>query len=191
MNSSELLLHPVRLRIVQAFLGDRALTTAQLADELSDVPTASLYRHVSLLTTAGVLDVVAERRVRGGVERTLALRVDAARVSPAELATLTVEQHAAMFRAFVAALLNTFDQYLAAGSPDLVADGAGYSMNGLWLTDAEFAQLAQDLGTVYETRAANGPGDGRTLRMFGSVVIPGAPSAQSASTGSDVPRTEG
>ncbi|GAB3578638.1 helix-turn-helix domain-containing protein [Leifsonia lichenia] len=183
MNSSELLLHPVRLRIVQAFLGDRALTTAQLAGELSDVPTASLYRHVSLLTTAGVLEVVGERRVRGGVERTLALRVDAARVSPDELATLTVEQHAAMFRAFVAALLNTFDQYLNAGSPDLVADGAGYSMNGLWLTDAEFAQLAQELGNVYQARAANGPGDGRTLRMFASVVVPGATA--------DVPRTEG
>ena len=61
--SVDLLLHPVRLRIVQAFLGDRALTTAQLAAELSDVPTGSLYRHVALLTKAGVLHVVAERRV--------------------------------------------------------------------------------------------------------------------------------
>jgi hypothetical protein len=36
--SADLLLHPVRLRIVQAFLGDRALTTTQLRGELPDVP---------------------------------------------------------------------------------------------------------------------------------------------------------
>ena len=43
MASADLLLHPVRLRIVQAFLGDRALTTSDLAAELADVPPASLY----------------------------------------------------------------------------------------------------------------------------------------------------
>lgn len=172
MNSSELLLHPVRLRIVQAFLGDRALTTAQLAEELADVPTATLYRHVSLLTGAGVLTVVAERRVRGGVERTLSLQVEAARVGPDELATLTPEQHAAMFRAFVANLLGDFDRYLASGTADLIADGAGYSLSGLWLSDAEFAELAADLGRVYQARVGNTPADGRRLRMLASVVIP-------------------
>lgn len=42
--------HPVRLRIVKAFLGDRALTTKQLAAELPDVPAGSIYRHVARLT---------------------------------------------------------------------------------------------------------------------------------------------
>src|SRR5215467_1711411 len=54
MASADLLLHPVRLRIVQAFLGDRALTTSALAGELADVPPASLYRHVAKLVRAGV-----------------------------------------------------------------------------------------------------------------------------------------
>jgi hypothetical protein len=48
MTTADLLLHPVRLRIVQAFLGDRALTTGDLRAELPDVPPASLYRHVAL-----------------------------------------------------------------------------------------------------------------------------------------------
>jgi hypothetical protein len=38
---ADLLLHPVRLRIVQAFLGARALTTSQLSAELSEVPAGS------------------------------------------------------------------------------------------------------------------------------------------------------
>ena len=52
MTGADLLLHPVRWRIVQAFLGDRTLTTAELHAELSDVPMASLYRHVGLLADA-------------------------------------------------------------------------------------------------------------------------------------------
>jgi Helix-turn-helix domain len=69
VTSADLLLHPVRLRIVQAFLGDRALTTTALREELADIPPTSLYRHVARLVAAGVLMVVAERRVRGAVER--------------------------------------------------------------------------------------------------------------------------
>jgi hypothetical protein len=55
-------------------LGDRALTTSQLAAELDDVPSGSLYRHVTILTRAGVLHVVAQHQIRGTVERTYALR---------------------------------------------------------------------------------------------------------------------
>ena len=89
MTSADLLLHPVRLRIVKAFLGDRALTTSQLAAELDDVPAGSLYRHIARLTKAGVLQVVAERRVRGAVERTYTLRLYAAQIQPGEARDLT------------------------------------------------------------------------------------------------------
>src|SRR6202161_2927169 len=88
MATADLLLHPVRLRIVKAFLNDRALTTSQLAAEIDDVPAGSLYRHVALLTKAGVLQVVAEQRVRGTVERTYTLRLLAARIGPQEVAAM-------------------------------------------------------------------------------------------------------
>ncbi|MEE3921886.1 helix-turn-helix domain-containing protein [Micromonospora sp. BRA006-A] len=58
----ELLMHPVRLRIVQAFLGGRTLTTTDLRAELSDVPPATLYRQVATLADHGVLHTVGERR---------------------------------------------------------------------------------------------------------------------------------
>src|SRR5215471_21360478 len=97
MATADLLLHPVRLRIVQAFLGDRALTTSDLAAELADVPAASLYRHVARLVAAGVLTVVAERRVRGAVERTYVLRIAAARISMDEIAKMTLDEHRQAF----------------------------------------------------------------------------------------------
>lgn len=60
MTSVDLVLHPVRLRIVQAFLGNRELSTAQLAEELSDVPKSGLYRHLAVLADADVLSVVGK-----------------------------------------------------------------------------------------------------------------------------------
>ena len=119
MASADLLLHPVRLRIVKAFLGDRALTTRQLAAELPDVPAASVYRHVGRLAEAGVLHVVAERRVRGITERTYMLRLFAAQMQPGEVAAMSLEEHGSAFLAYVAGLLGDFDRYLAdrAGEP--------------------------------------------------------------------------
>lgn len=173
MTSADLLLHPVRLRIVQAFLGDRALTTSDLRSELPDVPPASLYRHVARLVNAGVLAVVAERRVRGAVERTYVLRGAAARISLDELAMMTLDEHRQAFMAFVAALLGDFDRYLARSDIDVLRDGASYQMAGMWLDDAEFADLLQDLARVLQPRLANAPKAGRRRRILGSVLLPG------------------
>jgi len=172
MASADLLLHPVRLRIVKAFLGDRALTTSQLAAELNDVPAGSLYRHVALLTKAGVLQVVAERRVRGAVERTYTLRLLAAQVGLAEAAAMTPDEHAQAFLAYVAGLLADFDRYLAAGTPNLARDGATYRAAAMWLTDAEFADFLREIATVFQPRLANAPGKGRRRRIVYSVLLP-------------------
>lgn len=171
--SADLLLHPVRLRILQAFLGDRALTTAQLSAELSDVPAASLYRHVARLVQGGVLQVVAERRVRGAVERTYVLRQAASRVRAAEVASMSAEDLRAMFMAFIAGLLGDVDRYLSRGRPDLLRDGVAFGIEGLWLTDGEFADVMRELYLVLDGRRANLPGEGRRRRLLASMLLPG------------------
>jgi len=172
MASADLLLHPVRLRIVKAFLGDRALTTTQLAAELDDVPAGSVYRHVALLAKAGVLQVVAERRVRGAVERTYILRLSAAQIQPNEVTAMTPDEHTHAFMAFVAGLLADFDRYLTGGDFDPVRDGAGYRAAAMWLTDTEYADFLRDLAAVFLPRLANAPTKGRRRRMFYSVLLP-------------------
>ena len=172
--TADLLLHPVRLRIVEAFLGDRALTTSELAAELADVPPASLYRHVARLVDAGVLAAVAERRVRGALERTYGLRLTAAAAGLDEVAAMSADDHRQAFMAFVAGLLGDFDRYLARGDTDLPRDGVSYRMAGLWLDDAEYAELLRDLSRVLQPRLANPPRPGRKRRTLGSVLLPGS-----------------
>ena len=173
MTSADLLLHPVRLRIIQAFLGDRALTTADLRSELPDVPPASLYRHVALLAQAGVLSVVGERRVRGAVERTYVLRVAAASLNLDEVDTMSREDHRQAFMAFVAGLLGDFDRYLSRDDVDHLRDGVGYRMAGLWLDDGELAEFLRDLTRVIQPRLANAPRPGRRRRILGTVLLLG------------------
>lgn len=183
MDSVELLLHPVRMRIVQALLGDRSLTTAALGEELGDVPPGSLYRHIARLVDGGVLAIVDERRVRGTVERTYRLQLAGAGIDPDDLAAMTVEDHRRVFLAYLTGMLQDFDRYLARGDVDLPRDGIGYSVTGLWLDDAEMDALGQALAQVILPLTDNGPGRGRKLRMLRTVMLPGPEStAARAST---------
>jgi hypothetical protein len=69
---SDLLLHPVRMRLVTELAG-RQMTPGQLAAALPDVPQATLYRQINRLLEGGVFEVVAEQVVNGATERTYAV----------------------------------------------------------------------------------------------------------------------
>jgi DNA-binding transcriptional ArsR family regulator len=173
MPSADLLLHPVRLRIVQCLLGDRPRTTSQLRDDLPDVAPATLYRHVATLHDAGLLEVVDERRVRGATERTYRLRDPVPAVGAEEAATMSVEEHRQAFTAFVAGLLGDFDRYLDSGDVDLARDLVGYLQAALYLSDKEMRQLLDDLVGVVRPLLDNKPSARRTRRIFTTVLMPG------------------
>jgi hypothetical protein len=172
VSTADLLLHPVRLRIVEAFLGDRSLTTSDLRSQLPDVPPTSLYRHVARLVHAGVLSVVAERRIRGAVERTYVLRAAAARISPDEVAKMTPAEHRQTFLAFIAGLIGDFDRYLAQGDIDPIRDGVTFSMAAMWLTDTELLELGRELYAVLQPRLANSPTPARKRQLLATVLMP-------------------
>jgi hypothetical protein len=172
VSSAELLLHPVRLRIVQAFLVDRELTTGQLRDELPEIPTATLYRHVATLVDGEVLEIVTERKVRGTFERTYRLNLANANVTGEEAAGMDADAHRRAFMTFVAALLGDFDRYLTRETLDLARDGVGYRQIALNLSDAECDELAAELGEVLKRRVGLPPGPGRVRRLLSTIVMP-------------------
>lgn len=171
-STADLVLHPVRIRVLQTLLGGRALTTTQIAAELPDVPTATLYRHVGVLASSGVLDVVGEQRVRGAVERTYVLRSEATQVAEEDLAAMSPGEHKHAFAAFVAGLLASFDAYVDGGDVDLVRDGVGYRHHGLWLTDDELSEMLETMRAALRRAAAYEPAPGRTRRVLSTVIVP-------------------
>lgn len=185
LTPADVVLHPVRLRIVQAFLGDRELTTGELRAELPDVATATLYRQVSAMVDGGVLEVADERRVRGAVERTYRLRAGAAYVDADAAATMSVDDHRRAFLAFVAGLVGDLDRYLDAGEVDLARDGVGYRQHALHLTDDELADLVADLRAVVAPRLGLRPDGVRTRRLFSTVLVPARDRAPGTDGGTD------
>jgi DNA-binding transcriptional ArsR family regulator len=172
MKRADLVLHPVRLRIILAFARGRRLTPQQVAAVLPDVSQATLYRQIDRLYRGGALAVAAERRVRGAVERTYVLAEGGASVSPEDLAKSSREDHLGYFTAFAAGLIAQFEQYLQRSEIDLLKDGVGYRQVVLNLTDEELIEMAGALNAAvgrffaYESRA------GRKRRMLATVLFP-------------------
>jgi DNA-binding transcriptional ArsR family regulator len=175
MKASELLLHPVRLRIVQTFLGGRRLTTTELREELTDVAPATLYRQVGALVDGGLLEVVEERKVRGTFERTYELREDAAALSADQAGEMSDEEHRRGFLTFVAGVLADYDRYLDGDDIDLGRDLVGYRQAVFNLTDAEMMELVTELSDVLAARAALPPGPGRRRRILTTILVPSRP----------------
>lgn len=73
---NEVLLNPVRMRIIHALATEKNLTATRLSEMIGDVPRTTLYRHVKTLLEHQILTVVSEKKVRGSLERTLALNVE-------------------------------------------------------------------------------------------------------------------
>ena len=167
----DLLLHPIRLRIVQALVG-RPMKPLELLDQLGDVPQASLYRHIKQLDEGGVLRVVDERPVRGGVERTYAVVEDAVQLGAADLEGTTPDDHLRYFSTFLGALMADFAAYLEGTDGDMVADRVGYRQVPLWLTDEEFDELSAEMGEAVRRRLDNPPSASRRRRLLTTIVMP-------------------
>jgi hypothetical protein len=172
MKRADLILHPVRLRIILAFTGGRRLTPQQVAGALPDVPQATLYRQIERLFLGGVLAIAAERRVRGAVERTYVLAEGGSSVSPEDFAKSSRDDHLGYFTAFAAGLIAQFEQYLERSEIDLVNDGVGYREAVLNLTDEELMEMAGALNAAVGRFIAYEPRPGRKRRMLATVLFP-------------------
>ena len=178
-----LLLHPVRMRLVNALAGGRILTTAELCDRLPDLPKATVYRQVDRLRQGGVFEVESERRVRGAVERSYRLGRRGALVAQAEARAMTLEDHRRGFTAALAALIGEFNAYLDRGGANPTVDGVSYKQFTLWLTPAERSGLIRELGRMLLPRMKNRPGPGRAPYLASTIFFPA-----DGPTGSTKPR---
>lgn len=172
MTSAELLLHPVRLRIVQAMMGRAELTTKDLAARLPDIAPATLYRHVGTLVDGGVLDVVSERRVRGSTERSLRLREERASVDPDSLAH-DDDALRAGFLAYLASLAAMLDDYVAAPHGSLHDDLVSFRQLAVHATDDEWLQVLHGIRAAVEPLATRTSApEGARRRVLATVSLP-------------------
>jgi DNA-binding transcriptional ArsR family regulator len=154
-------------------LARRQLTVRQLTQLLPDVPQATLYHHLGILTRASLLRIASERPVRGTVEKLYTLAEDKAFLGPADLANASRDDHLRYFTLFVATLLDGFARYLRQDAPiDLLADGVGFREVPFYLSDDEFAQAAAALNQALLPFLGNEPAPSRRRRLVATIVYP-------------------
>lgn len=177
MATADLLLHPVRMRILQALFDGDPLNTNQLRDRLPDIAPATMYRHIALLTEAGVLEVAGETRVRGIVVRSYRVRAEQGTVDPAARAAMTPEDHRRAFTTFVVSLLTDFERYLKVENAEPTSDGVVYRQAAVCLTDEEFTEMVGEIESAVVSRTGAAGGAGRTRRIVSLVVVPDKPAS--------------
>lgn len=171
VKKADLLLHPVRLRILTA-LARQQLTAQGLALVLSDVPQATLYRHLNTLAKNDVLKIVEERQVRGTVEKVYTLNESAGQLGPDELANASHDDLMRYFTTFLMSTLHDFSHYLERDEIRLVEDGVGFNSFPLYLSDEEFRTFVAEFSGLVQRMLANEPSPERTRRMMSMIIMP-------------------
>lgn len=154
-SKADLILHPVRIRIIQ-HLSKGSATVYELKEWITDVPQATLYRHLNTLHKNQIIYVTDERKVRGAVERTYALEKNTAYITAEEAAKLSKEEHMKMFMTFLSHITGEVEAYLD-GDPNLSTDLFGYNQLDLYLNEEEWEDLSRGMQTLISKYIPNRP----------------------------------
>ncbi|MBN2471734.1 MAG: helix-turn-helix domain-containing protein [Anaerolineae bacterium] len=169
----DLVIHPVRLRILQ-MLTLRPLTTQAIGEALPDVPTSSLYRHIKQLLDGGLITVLETNQVRGIEERVYTLAQSPSMAGPEDFLSLPPDEHVRYFTLFATALIQGFTNYVFArdGEHDLMADRVGYTDMLFYASTEQMDALGNAINSQLRPLVEQGPGEGRTLRKISVITHP-------------------
>lgn len=167
----DLLLHPVRLRIILATAG-RQVTAQQLADELPDIPQATLYRNINTLAGGGILVVVQERRVRNTVEKTYALADQGLMLTVEDLKNAEPEDYLRLFTQYLGLLLGYYVRYVQKGNVDFARDNVLFQTFPIYLSHGEAQELGRAIKAALLPFLKNGPSPERRRSIIGLMSVP-------------------
>ena len=158
---SKTVMNPSRLRILECFIQNGDATAAEIQTQLSDIPTASLYRHINILLDDGWLELVSERKVRGATERRYKLA-----------GTRANGNYEAQVSGVLLSLLATFKAYFADESSDPVRDMLLVSTATLMLSDEEFEQFLIEQAKLEQKYLGRQPDGKRKPRRLTYISSP-------------------
>ncbi len=164
-DKAELIIHPIRLRILQS-LARKPMTTAELDKLMPDVAKSSLYRHVKKLLDGGMIEVEETHLVKGTPEKTYRL-IQAPHITQEDINSMTKEDHLRYFSSYVAGLVEDFKAYLNSQEhADMVADRAGYGQSVFYASTEELDELFKPFQEKLVKLTTQPPQTGRRLRKL-------------------------
>lgn len=152
MELMKILSNPVRMQIMQYLQTHREATTKQISEAITDIPAPTLYRHINTLLKEEILLVKEERKVRGSLERLLAINVE----KMTETVNSGISETAYQF---LMELFMKFQKYGSKADADPQKDRLSLRSCVFTLTDESFDNFMHDIGAVinkYQVAETNG-----------------------------------
>lgn len=169
----ESMIHPIRMRIIQEVLRKKETTVKDISDTLSDIPPASLYRHMNRLVADNILEVAAEHKVRGTLEKVYRIKLnpyeELAKINETRQTTAILN----IFYQFVMSMLSDFECYFSSENVQPEADGVGFSTAPLYLNRNELIEMLSAIRETVFRYVNNKPDDDRKLIKLSIISIPG------------------
>ncbi len=164
MEMAEVIMNPARQRILQYLMVHETGTVKEIKSFLSDIPGASMYRHIKILADNSVIMVVKENRIRGTVESVYGLNRSALEIDDAE--GLGVQMS-------LMGICTAFAKYFAKGDADPRKDMLMMTSCTLSLTDKEFMDFLSEINQVatrYMSKAVTEESKIRQISLISSPV---------------------
>lgn len=172
-SKADILLHPVRMRIVQALLQED-MTVYQLINKLGDVPQATMYRQLKTLVDSDLVKVKEERAIKGAIEKVYGVIKEHTRISKEEFASLSSEEHLNYFTTYHTHLLREVQDYLMSKSPkdDYKMDGFSYGITPLYLSEDEKKDFFERYHALLKEFASKQPAADKKTITLATMFIP-------------------
>jgi len=165
------MLNPVRIKIIQEVGLRKQATTKEIAEILSDIPQATLYRHMANLVKNKILIVASENQVRGITEKVYQINQNLTTDHKLEASKMSVDDLSRLFIRFILELLLDYDHCVS--NKKTVAElskRVGFSSTSLYLSDSELVEMMAELGKIFMKRMENGKTEERILRKVSTIV---------------------
>lgn len=167
----EIMLHPLRMRILQTLLNGNHLTAQEMIKILDDVAVPTLYRHLNILVEHKIIEIVQENQIRGTVEKVYALPNQDI-FSKENIKKATPEEHVDYFTMFMTSLLSQFNQYITHEDSDISIDKVSYRQIQLQLSDQEIMDIFKTISDAITPNLDNKANDSRRLYSISTILIP-------------------
>lgn len=164
MELLRVLSNPVRMKVMQYLQTHGEATTKQISEAISDIPAPTLYRHINVLLKEEILFVKEQRKVRGSLERLLAINIEKRSVTVNNSISETAYQ-------FLMELYMKFQKYSRKADADPRKDRISLRTCVLTLTDNSFDNFMHEIAAIIEKyQAAEESGKLRNVSFISAPI---------------------
>lgn len=164
--------HPVRMKIIQEIIKKEQATTKDIAKVCSDVPQATLYRHINKLVKDNILVIESENKIRGVLEKVYKININPHTEVENVVNENNTEGILNLFYQFNLSLMTDFQKYMENEEKDIHKDVIGFRSYFAYMTDEEARELMEEIKESILKRANNEKIPTRRPRKLSTVFLP-------------------